>query len=140
MVFTHLPSVVALAMIGIPSQFHFAAFFVILRSYTQSINVASRSAFLAAVILPNERTAIMGFMNVVKTSAQSLGPLITGVLAEKGLFWIAFIMAGSLKACYDLGMLAVFAGYKAREERDDGEREAAEQNERLREEEDPDER
>jgi len=67
----------------------------------------------------------MGFINVVKTSAQSLGPLITGVLAERNLFWVAFLMAGSLKATYDLGMLAVFAGHKSREEREEEERRQA---------------
>ncbi len=80
------------------------------------MDVAPRSAFLAAVVLPSERTAVMGTINVVKTSAQSLGPLITGVLASKNLFWVAFVTAGSLKAAYDLGMLAVFAGTKPREE------------------------
>lgn len=81
----------------------------------------------------------MGAINVVKTCSQSLGPMITGILAQKGLFWIAFVAAGSLKATYDLGMLAVFAGHKTLEERNEEERRAEEQ-ERLRESEDPNER
>lgn len=117
MAFTHLPSAVFLALIPIPSSLPWAMVFVILRSCTQSMDVAPRSAFLAAVVLPNERTAVMGTINVVKTSSQSLGPLITGVLSTKKLFWVAFVMAGSLKAAYDLGLLAVFAGHKTREER-----------------------
>lgn len=118
MVFTHLPSAVALVLIGFPTSFPLAAFFVILRACTQSMDVAPRSAFLAAIILPNERTAIMGAINVAKTTAQSLGPLITGALADRGLFWVAFLTAGSLKATYDLGMLAVFVGYQSRKERE----------------------
>src|SRR5277367_4428056 len=117
MVFTHLPSAIALALIPVPSSLPFAMLFLILRSCTQSMDVAPRSAFLAAVVLPNERTAVIGTINVVKTSSQSLGPLITGVLASNKLFWLAFVMAGSVKATYDLGMLAVFAGHKTREER-----------------------
>lgn len=100
------------------------------------MDVAPRSAFLAAVILPAERTAVMGLINVVKTSSQSLGPFITGLLANKNMFWVAFLCAGCLKACYDLGMLAVFAGHKTREEVDEerrAEEERAEQEERLRE-------
>lgn len=81
------------------------------------MDTAPRSAFLAAVVLPNERTAVMGTINVVKTSSQSLGPLVTGVLATKSLFWVAFMVAGALKATYDLGMLAIFMGHKTREER-----------------------
>jgi len=103
------------------------------------MDVAPRSAFLAAVVLPHERTAVMGAINVVKTSSQALGPLITGIFAERGLFWIAFVTAGTLKATYDLGMLAVFAGHKTLEERDEEQR-VAEEQERLRESEDPNER
>ena len=117
MVFTHLPSAIALALIPIPSSLPFAMLFLVLRACTQSMDVAPRSAFLSAIVLPNERTAVMGTINVVKTSSQSLGPLITGILASNKLFWLAFVMAGSLKATYDLGMLAVFAGHKTQEER-----------------------
>lgn len=117
MVFTHLPSAIFLSLIGIPNSLPLAMTFLILRSCTQSMDVAPRSAFLAAVMLPNERTAVMGFINVVKTSSQSLGPFITGLLAGQKLFWVAFLLAGSLKAIYDLGMLAVFASHKTYEER-----------------------
>jgi hypothetical protein len=113
--------------------------FLILRSCTQSMDVAPRSAFLAAVVLPHERTAVMGLINVVKTSSQALGPTITGILAQRDLFWIAFVTAGALKATYDLGMLAVFAGHKTHDERAEEQR-IAEEQERLRESEDPDER
>lgn len=139
MVFTHLPSAIFLALIPIPSSLPLALTFLILRSCTQSMDVAPRSAFLAAVVLPHERTAVMGLINVVKTSSQALGPTITGVFAQRNLFWIAFVTAGTLKATYDLGMLAVFAGHKTHDERNEEERVAAEE-ERLRESEDPNER
>jgi sugar phosphate permease len=115
MVFTHLPSAIALALIPVPSNVHFAILFIILRSCTQSMDVAPRSAFLAAVVLPNERTAVMGLINVVKTLCTSIGPSITGVLAKHGLIKFSFFAAGALKATYDLGVLAVFAGREMRE-------------------------
>jgi len=73
------------------------------------MDVAPRSAFLAGALPADKRTAIMGAINVVKTCSQSLGPLLTGVLAGRGLFWVSFVMAGSLKATYDIGMLISFA-------------------------------
>lgn len=139
MVFTHLPSAVFLALIPIPNSLPFAMLFLILRSCTQSMDGPPRSAFLAAVVRPNERTAVMGLFNVVKTSAQSLGPLITGVLAQHKLFWVAFVTAGTLKATYDIGMLAVFVGHKTYEDRAEEERQA-EEDEVIREEEDSSER
>ncbi|KAK4942080.1 hypothetical protein LTR10_018116 [Elasticomyces elasticus] len=117
MVFTHLPSAICLALIPIPSTLAGALVFLIGRSCTQVMDVAPRSAFLAAIVLPHERTAVMGTINVVKTCAQSLGPVITGILGTHNHFWVAFVAAGSLKATYDLGFLALFAERKSREER-----------------------
>jgi sugar phosphate permease len=102
----------------IPSQLPLAMMFIILRACTQSMDTAPRSAFLAAVVLPTERTATMGIVNVVKTISQSLGPFITGVLVDRSLFWVAFLAAGCLKATYDIGMLLMFAGHRSREERE----------------------
>ncbi|RDW85446.1 hypothetical protein BP5796_03771 [Coleophoma crateriformis] len=117
MVFTHLPSSIFLALMPIPSSLPLAATFLILRSSTVSMDSAPRTAFLAAIVLPHERTAVMGLLNVVRTSAQCIGPLIAGVLAGKNAIGWAFVAAGFLKATYDLGMLAVFAGHEMREER-----------------------
>ncbi|KAF5968777.1 multidrug resistance transporter protein [Fusarium bulbicola] len=108
MVFTHLPSAVFLALVPIPNDVHLSVLFLILRSCTQSMDVAPRSAFLAAIIKPKERTVVIGLINVAKTTSQSLGPLITGLLADSNYFWVSFIMAGSLKVCYDLGFLGLF--------------------------------
>ncbi|OAA61866.1 Major facilitator superfamily domain, general substrate transporter [Niveomyces insectorum RCEF 264] len=112
MVFTHLPSAVFLALIPAPHNVHISLLFLVLRACTQSMDAAPRSAFVAAVIPPQERTATMGLLNVVKTTAQALGPLITGVLADRHRFWVSFVCAGSLKASYDLGLLAVFKNHE----------------------------
>lgn len=80
------------------------------------MDVGPRSAFLAAVILPTERTAVMGILNVVKTAAQSLGPFITGNLVTRNLFWVVFASAGSLKMAYDLGVLFMFKNHKTHED------------------------
>ena len=58
----------------------------------------------------------MGIVNIVKTSSQSIGPVITGLLAEAHIFWIAFLVAGGLKVLYDLGIFAAFVNHMTREE------------------------
>ncbi|QSZ30291.1 hypothetical protein DSL72_004813 [Monilinia vaccinii-corymbosi] len=126
MVFTHLPSSIFLSLIPVPSTLPLAIAFLILRHCTSSMDQAPRTAFIAAVVHPHERTAVMGLVNVVKTCAQSLGPVITGVLAGRNLFWVVFVSAGALKASYDLGLLGIFAGHKTREDRAEEERRALE--------------
>lgn len=113
MVFTHLPSALMLVLIPIPSTLGPAMTFLIIRACSQSMDTAPRTAFLTAVILPDERTAVMGIINVIKTMSQSFGPLVTGVLASKGMFGVSFVIAGVLKAVYDLGVLAAFTGHKS---------------------------
>ncbi|KAI0483825.1 major facilitator superfamily domain-containing protein [Xylaria cf. heliscus] len=108
MVLTHLPSQVFRALIGVPSDLRIALLFCILNASTASMDTGPRSAFLAAIILPEERTAVMGTLNVVKTTASSLGPLITGLLVDHNLYWASFVAGGSLKALYDIGILIFF--------------------------------
>jgi len=118
MVFTHLPSSLFLALIPVPSNVHLAITFLVIRSCTSMMDVAPRQAFLAQVVAPGERTAVMGIVNVVKTMSQSVGPVVTGVLVQKGKFWVTFVVAGAMKASYDFGILAMFLEAKSHDERE----------------------
>lgn len=118
MVFTHLPSAIFLALLPLPQSLAWAIFLLVARASLASMDQAPRTAFLSAVVLPNERTAVMGIVNTVKTASQSSGPLIAGLLAGSNNFWLAFVLAGSLKASYDIGMLTMFVNLKIDEGRD----------------------
>lgn len=117
MVFTHAPASIALALIPVPGNVIIAMALLIFRASTNSMDQAPRQAFLAAAVLPAERTSVMGMVNVIKTLSQSIGPIITGRLAGVGKFWIAFLMAGTLKVLYDVLLLGMFLGYKTVEDK-----------------------
>ncbi|KXH62508.1 hypothetical protein CNYM01_01719 [Colletotrichum nymphaeae SA-01] len=117
MVFTHLPSTIFTALIPLPRDATTAIIFLIFRALTHSMDVAPRAAFLAGVILPKERTTVLGLINVLKTCTSSVGPVGVGILVDKNLFWVAFVGAGCLKVIYDLGMLVSFRKHE-RELRD----------------------
>ncbi len=94
------------------------------------MDIAPKAAFLSVVVMPGERTAVMGFISVVRTFSQSCGPVITGLLAQFGRFWVTFVVAGILKALYDLGLLTGFRGHKTEFDRAEGaSRRADEENE-----------
>lgn len=131
MVFTHLPAAIFLSLIPLPKHVGLAIAFLILRSTLQNMDQAPRQAFLVATVLPSERTATMGIVNLAKTLSQSAGPTITGWLAGTGRFWIAFVVAGGMKAGYDLAMLKMFTGYKSREEQASEEDEEEEERSRT---------
>ena len=96
---------------------------------------APRSAFIAAVVKPEERTAVMGITSMLRTLASTAGPFVTGILAGNKRFWIAFVAAGSLRICYDLGLWGMFINIKLHQhEEKDGARESGgDEGERRRE-------
>ena len=110
MVFTHLPSSVFLALLPVPSGLAPTICLLVARSVLNSMDQAPRSAFLSIVVLPEERTAVMGVVNILKILSQSSGPSVTGVLAGNNHFWVAFVAAGCLKAVYDVLLLVFFGG------------------------------
>ncbi|QDS76873.1 hypothetical protein FKW77_003612 [Venturia effusa] len=112
MVFTHLPSAIFLALLPVPRKLWGTVALLFARSCLSSLDQAPRTAFIAAVVKPGERTAVMGIVNVLKILAQSGGPSVTGLLAGHRLFWLAFVLAGSFKVCYDIGLLTLFVGTK----------------------------
>lgn len=73
---------------------------------------APRAALIAAIVRPEERTAIMGITSMLRTLASVAGPTITGLLAGSERFWIAFVVAGGLRIGYDLGLWAMFKTIK----------------------------
>lgn len=116
MVFTHLPSAIFLALVPLTDSVGVSMLFLVLRSCTMSMDQAPREAFLTAVVLPEERTATMGVLNAVKTLSQSVGPSVTGALAQNGMLWVCFVVAGTLKVSYDLGLLKMFVGFQGKDE------------------------
>ncbi len=110
MVFCHLPSAFFLALTPLPASLPGALAFLLLAACSHCADVGPRTAFLAAALRPHERTAVLGALTVVKTAAHGLGPLLTGALASGDHLGLALVVAGALKAVYDLGLLAAFAG------------------------------
>lgn len=112
MVFTHVPSSAAVLFFPFPSAFWMAAALLLVRMGLNNMDQAPRSAFIAAVVKPEERTAVMGITSTVRTLASMAGPILTGILAAKDQFWIAFASAGVFRLVYDFGLYAMFINMK----------------------------
>ncbi|KAH8656614.1 major facilitator superfamily domain-containing protein [Tricladium varicosporioides] len=112
MVFTHLPSSVAVLLFPLPNQIALTVILLMIRTGFNNMDQAPRAAFIAAVVKPEERTAIMGITSMLRTLASTAGPTVTGILAGHQHFWIAFVTAGALRIAYDLGLFAMFVNMK----------------------------
>lgn len=115
MVFTHLPAAVILGFIPLAQAWWVLGGLMVFRAAFNSMDQAPRSAFVAAVFLPEERTAVMGTLNLVKTLGQAAGPLFTGFFMDKHNWWVVFVVGAVLKVLYDMGLLFMFMNTKVPE-------------------------
>ncbi|KAM0195768.1 hypothetical protein ACHAPQ_003040 [Fusarium lateritium] len=112
MVFTHLPSSISVLFFPFPSGIVITVILLFIRMGLNNMDQAPRSAFIAAVVKPEERTAVMGITATLRTLAMATGPSLTGGLAESGKFWIAFVVGGVLRIMYDLGLWLMFVNMR----------------------------
>jgi MFS family permease len=112
MVFTHVPSSTAVLLFPFPPVFWLTAALLLVRTGLNNMDQAPRSAFIAAVVKPEERTAVMGITSMLRTLAALMGPTLTGWLAASEQFWIAFVVAGVCRLAYDFGLYAMFVNMK----------------------------
>lgn len=112
MVFTHVPSSAAVLFFSLPPAFWMTAILLLIRTGLNNMDQAPRAAFIAAVVKPEERTAVMGITSLLRTLAAMPGPTLTGLLAAHENFWIAFVVAGVCRLAYDLGLYAMFVNTK----------------------------
>lgn len=112
MVFTHLPSSVAVLLFPVPQGIVLTVILLLIRGGLNNMDQAPRAALIAAVVKPEERTAVLGITSTLRTLASTIGPSITGALADTDKFWVAFVTAGALRVAYDLGLWVMFVNMK----------------------------
>ncbi len=112
MVFTHIPSSAAVLVFPLAFNLAFTIILLFIRAGLNNMDQAPRSAFIAGVVKPEERTAVMGITSMIRTLAAMAGPTITGILAGNDSFWIAFIAAGVCRLTYDIGLYVLFIDVK----------------------------
>jgi MFS family permease len=118
MVYTHLPSSAAVLLFPFPSSVWLTVTLFFVRTGLNNMDQAPRSAFIAAVVKPEERTAVMGITSMLRTLAATCGPTVTGLLAGSDRFWVAFVAAGALRIAYDLGLFVMFINMKLHKHED----------------------
>ena len=112
MVFTHVPSSTAVLLFPFPPVFWLTAALLLVRMWLNNMDQAPRTAFIAAVVKSEERTSVMGITSMVRTLAAMAGPTLTGVLAARKHFWVAFVLAGACRLVYDFGLYAMFVNMR----------------------------
>ena len=104
--FTQIPSCFFFILIGVSKSFGLAAILVIFYYSTTTMDVVPRQFLLTSLIPPKELTKVMGLVNISKTYARCIGPVITGRLAERKKLFLGFFWNGGsvLLADFILGV------------------------------------
>jgi predicted MFS family arabinose efflux permease len=108
MVFTHLPSNLLLAAVPLTANLPVAIALLLGRFALSQMDVPPRQAYVVAVVSPAERTAAAAYTNSARYVVRPTSPILTGVLVQANLIGAPFLIAGTIKATYDLGFWKLF--------------------------------
>jgi predicted MFS family arabinose efflux permease len=107
MVFTHLPSNVLLVAVAFAPNLSTAVALLLARFVLSQADVPARQAYVMAVVDPSERTAAAAYTNAARYVTRPIAPLIAGATV-RGALGAPFLIAGTLKGVYDVGLYLTF--------------------------------
>jgi MFS family permease len=116
MVFSHLPANLCLALTPLAPNLAAALALLLVRAALSQMDVPTRTAYVMAIVPPEERTAAASVTTVSRSLAQSLSPAMAGVLLAASPFGWPLVLAGAMKIAYDLALLAQFGKVRPPEE------------------------
>lgn len=117
MVFTHIPSSIALMLAAVAPTVPIALALLSLRAALSQMDVPTRSSYVMAVVTASERAAAASFTAVPRSLAAAASPAIAGALFAASYHAWPLLICGGLKIAYDLLLLRQFRHVKPPEER-----------------------
>ncbi len=112
MVFTHIPSSLALIAAAFASRLEIVMALLLIRAALSQLDVPTRAAFVMAVVTPPERAAASSFTVVTRNLASALSPSLGGALLATGWLAAPVLVCGVLKIVYDVVLLKTFGHVK----------------------------
>jgi predicted MFS family arabinose efflux permease len=116
MVFTHIPANLCLVAIPFVDSLAVVVALMLVRSLLSQMDVPTRSSYVMAIVLPEERPAAASITSVPRSLASAASPLLAGYLLAASGFGSFMVAAGVIKIAYDLMLLAAFRNIRPPEE------------------------
>jgi len=116
MVYSHLPS--NLMTMSIPFMPNLATSSVVYmgRSLLSQMDVPTRQSYVMAIVEPEERSRVAGLINLPRSLTSAIGPTISGFVMQFLGPSLPFLLAGGVKAFYDIALYFNFKDVKPPEE------------------------
>jgi MFS family permease len=116
MVFTHLPSSLFLVAAAFAPSLRVAVLLFLCREALVEMDVPTRQSYVAAVVLPNERTFASGITNLARNIFWAIGSSVAGFLMQNVAFSAPLVIGGGAKISYDLLLYRAFRKLRPPEE------------------------
>ena len=116
MVFTHLPSSLFLIAVPFAPSFKWAILLFLCREALVEMDVPTRQSYVAAVVLPNERTFASGLTNLARNLFWAVGSTVAGLVMQNLSFSAPLVIGGGIKVTYDLALYRAFRRLRPPEE------------------------
>ena len=116
MVFTHIPANVCLILTPFADSLAVVIVLMLIRALLSQMDVPTRSSYVMAIVLPEERPAAASITSVPRSLASAASPFVAGWMLGLSPFGWPLVAAGVLKIAYDLALLAMFGKVKPPEE------------------------
>ena len=116
MVFTHLPSSLLLIAVPFAPSLRGAILLFLCREALVEMDVPTRQSYVAAVVLPNERTFASGITNLARNIFWAIGSTVAGFFMQSVAFSAPLVIGGGAKISYDLLLYRAFRKLRAPEE------------------------
>ena len=116
MVYSHLPS--NLMTMSIPFMPNLATSSAVYmgRSLLSQMDVPTRQSYVMAIVEPEERSRVAGLINLPRSLTSAIGPTISGFVMQFFGPSLPFLLAGGVKAFYDIALYFNFKDVKPPEE------------------------
>jgi len=115
-VFTHIPANVCLILVPFADSLAVVMALLMVRALLSQMDVPTRSSYVMAIVLPEERPAAASITTVPRSLASAASPFIAGWMLGLSPFGWPLVAAGALKIAYDLALLATFRAIRPPEE------------------------
>ena len=113
MVFTHLPSSLLLIAVPFAPSLKGAILLFLCREALVEMDVPTRQSYVAAMVLPNERTFASGITNLARNIFWAIGSTVAGFFMQSVAFSAPLVIGGGAKISYDLLLYRAFRKVRA---------------------------
>jgi len=117
MVFTHLPTILIWVGAAFPPSGKWAVLLFRGREGRVEMDVHTRQPYVAAVVVPHERTFASGVTNLARNVFWAIGSSVAGFFMQNVAFSAPLVIGGGAKISYDVLLYRAFRKLRPPEER-----------------------